>query len=147
MKVRKALAIICYTVCIAACAAAGVVSYMAYRQTITYTLGFLLFMPIWIGAFWFLNFFNDLCRKKEGDKTRYVIKKSLAKALGITANLMSILLLCFWVYVYIFRIMPVEKGGTDKNGDPFSGAAIMRSMEDIAKNDMNGGISWQMTKK
>lgn len=118
MKGRKAFAIICYIICIAACIAAGVVSFLAYRQTITYTFGILLFVPIWIGSFWFLSFFNDLCRKKVGKKTKWVLKKSVTRGLSITANLLSVLLLCFWIYVYIFRIMPGSE--TDKNADPLS---------------------------
>lgn len=130
MKARKTLAVICYIICIAACIAAGVVSYMAYSRSITYTFGFLLFVPIWIGSFWFLTFFNDLCRKKSGKKTKYVIKQSLTKGLSITANIISVLLLCFWVYVYVFRIMP--HSGTDKNSDPLAHAAAVSADTETA---------------
>ena len=67
MKNRKTFAMICYVVCIIACLAAGVVSLMAFTQKITYTLGFLLFVPIWIGSYWFLSFFNALSREKNGE--------------------------------------------------------------------------------
>ena len=127
MKARKTLALICYTVCSAACIAAWVVSYMAFASRITYTFGFLLFVPIWIGAFWFLSFFNALSREKKGKKVKYVVKKSLTKGLSMLANVLSVLLLCFWVYAYIFKIMPA--GGTaDKNSDPLKNAAASISI-------------------
>lgn len=129
MKARKALAIICYTICIAAFVAAVVVSYMAYRQTITYTLGFLIFVPIWIGSFWFLNFFNDLSRRTVGEKTKYIIKKRLRRVLSITAHVISILLLGFWVYIYMFDILPSESESANRNGDPLPDTAIVRGTE------------------
>ena len=113
MKNRKTFAMICYVICVIACHAAGVVSFMAYSQKITYTLGFLLFVPIWICAYWFLSFFNALSREKNGKKVRYVVKKSLTKGLSAAANVMSVLLLCFWVYAYIFMVLPANKGGND----------------------------------
>ena len=133
MKGRKALALVCYTVCIAACIAAGVVSFMAYKQKITYTFGFLLFVPIWIGSFWFLTFFNDLSRRKVGKKTKFVLKKSLTRGLSVTANVLSVLLLCFWVYTYIFKIMP-GNGSTDKNSDPLANTSAVTA-EDIGTED------------
>ena len=130
MKARKTLALICYTVCIAASIAAGVVSFMAYRQTITYTYGFLLFVPIWIGSFWFLSFFNALSREKKGKKIKFVVKKSLTKGLSTTANILSVLLLCFWIYAYIFKIMPA---GSDKNADPLKGTSGTAVSADVNK--------------
>lgn len=109
MNNRKTFAMICYFISIAACIGAGVVSYMAYRHSITYTLGFLIFVPIWIGAYWFLGFFNALAREKSGKKTRFVVKKSLTKGLSAVANILSVLLLCFWVYAYIFMVLPANK--------------------------------------
>ena len=114
MKNRKTFAMICYVVCIIACLAAGVVSLMAFTQKITYTLGFLLFVPIWIGSYWFLSFFNALSREKNGKKVKYVVKKSLTKGLSMTANILSVLLLCFWVYAYIFRVLPANTGSGGK---------------------------------
>ena len=105
MKNRKTFAMICYFVCIAACIGAGVVSFLAYKHSITYTLGFL----IWIGAYWFLGFFNALAREKNGKKTRFIVKKSLTRGLSAVANIMSVLLLCFWVYAYIFMVLPANK--------------------------------------
>ena len=109
MKNRKTYAMICYFVCIAACIGAGVVSFLAYKHSITYTLGFLIFVPIWIGAYWFLGFFNALAREKNGKKTRFIVKKSLTRGLSAVANIMSVLLLCFWVYAYIFMVLPANK--------------------------------------
>ncbi|MBQ8965071.1 hypothetical protein [Ruminococcus sp.] len=131
MNGRKTLAIICYIICIAACIAAGVVSFMAYKQRITYTFGFLMFVPIWIGSFWFLSFFNALSREKRGKKIKFVVKKSLTKGLSTTANILSVLLLCFWVYAYVFKIMPAgSPKKADKNSDPLAGTAVVRTVLD-----------------
>lgn len=117
MKNRKTFAMICYTICIIACLGGGIVSFLAYKNTINYTFGFLLFVPIWIIAYWFLGFFNALAREKNGKKTRFVVKKSLTKGLSATANIMSVLLLCFWIYAYVFMVLPASKA----NSKPSSG--------------------------
>ncbi len=123
MKARRSLALICYTVCIAACLAAGVVSFMAYRDKLTYTFGFLLFAPIWIGSYWFLSFFNALSREKNGKKIRFIVKKSLTKGLSAVANVISVLLLCFWVYIFVFRILPGSGSKADNNDVSGAGSA------------------------
>ena len=120
MNTRKTFAFICYIISIIACLAAGAVSFMAYSNKVTYTLGFLLFVPIWIGSYWFLGFFNALAREKNGKKIKFVVKKALTKGLSMTANIISILLICFWVYIYVFKMMPGGLGktnGSDTNAN------------------------------
>ncbi|MBQ1431505.1 MAG: hypothetical protein IIZ09_00245 [Ruminococcus sp.] len=109
MKGRKTFAVIFYVLCAAALIAAGVISFMAFRGTMDYTFGFLLFMPIWIGSYWFLSFFNALARLKKGKKIKWVIAKPVTRGLSTVANILSVLLVCFWIYAYIFKIMPVSK--------------------------------------
>ncbi|MBE6873537.1 MAG: hypothetical protein E7493_06485 [Ruminococcus albus] len=128
MRARKTLAIICYTVSAAACLAAGAVSLMAMREKISCAYGFWLFVPIWIGAFWFLTFFNALSREKRGKKVKYIVKKSVTKMLSALVNVLSILLLCFWVYLYIFKVMPAA---ADKNSDPLKNTAASISITEI----------------
>lgn len=106
---KRSFALICYFVSILACLGAAAVSFLAFRNTITYTFGFLLFVPIWIIAYWFLGFFNALAREKDGRKTRFLIKKSLTRGLSTAANILSVLLLCFWVYAYIFMVLPASR--------------------------------------
>lgn len=127
MNNRKTFAMVCYFICIAACVAAGVVSFLAYRNSITYTLGFLIFVPIWIGAYWFLGFFNALAREKNGKKTRFIVKKSLTRGLSTVANVLSVLLLCFWVYTYIFMVLPANK--TDSNAKVGAQQAVSWSVD------------------
>lgn len=120
MKNRKTFAMICYFISILACIGAGAVSFMAYSGKLSYTLGFLIFVPIWIISYWFLGFFNALAREKNGKKIKFVVKKALTKGLSTTANIISILLICFWVYAYIFKVMPAN---TTKNSDSKAEAA------------------------
>ncbi len=105
MKVRKVLAIICYTVCLAAYAAAGYVSYISYCGEISYKLGFLIFLPIWIVTYWFSTFFSQLIEKKGIDGSTWLIKKAPRKVLSIISNLLSFALLAFWGYVYVMEYL------------------------------------------
>lgn len=106
MKVRKALAIICYTVCLAAYGAAGYVSYIAWNKTISYYLGFLIFLPVWIVTYWFSTFFVQLSEKKlSNGKTQWIIGRKAVKILNWITCLCSIILLCFWAYVYISQYL------------------------------------------
>ena len=109
MKGRKIFAIVFFVLCVAALAAAGIVSYKAFKGSIDYTFGFLLFMPIWIGSYWFLSFFNALARHRKGKKIKWVIDKPVTRGLSTAANILSVLLVCFWIYAYIFKILPMNK--------------------------------------
>ncbi|MDO4944925.1 MAG: hypothetical protein Q4E74_06970 [Ruminococcus sp.] len=101
MTVRKVLAIICYTVSLAAYGAAGYVSYLAWKGDISYRLGFLIFLPVWIITYWFSTFFSQLIEKRSGDKRIWLLPKKVRKLLNAFSNVLSFVLLGFWVYVYV----------------------------------------------
>lgn len=101
MRARRILAIICYTVSMAAYAAAAYVSYISWTGEISFKLGFLIFLPIWIITYWFSTFFVQLIEKKKDGKTVWLIPKASRKILSGISSVISILLLGFWVYVYV----------------------------------------------
>lgn len=105
MTVRKVLAIICYTISLAAYGAAGYVSYISWQGEISYQLGFLIFLPVWIVTYWFSTFFLQLIEKKSGGKTVWLISKKARKLLNAFSNVLSFILLGFWIYVYITEIV------------------------------------------
>ncbi|WP_295210245.1 hypothetical protein [Ruminococcus sp.] len=102
MKTRRILAIICYTVGFCAYAAAGYVSWISWEGTISYKQGFLTFLPIWIVSYWFNTFFSQLiCRRKKDGTKQWAVGKGARKVLGDISTVLSVVLLCFWIYVYL----------------------------------------------
>ena len=104
MKGRRILAIICYTVGFCAYGAAGYVSWLAWNGTISDKQGILTFLPIWIVSYWFNTFFSQLiCRvNKDGTKV-WAMSKRARHLLGDISTVLSVVLLCFWIYVYIVQ--------------------------------------------
>ena len=90
MKTRRILAIICYTIGFCAYGAAG------------YVCWFLTFLPIWIVSYWFNTFFSQLvCRVKKDGSRQWAIKKRARHVLSDISTVLSVVLLCFWIYVYV----------------------------------------------
>lgn len=104
MKARKILAVICYTVCLTAYGAAGYVSWLAYTQEISYKLGFLIFLPVWIISFWFSTFFSQLTEKRSGKKAVSIIPVNVRRVLNGISNFLSFALLAYWIYVYAVQL-------------------------------------------
>ena len=106
MKVRKALAIACYTLCIAGFGVCGYVSLLSYRKDISYKLGFLIFLPVWITTYWFSTFFMQLiCKKGTDGKNQWLIGKKARKIMNAVVTALSFILMAFWIYVYFFLVM------------------------------------------
>lgn len=100
MKVRKTLAIICYTICILAYAACGYISYLSWKIKISHQFGFLLFIPVWIIAFWFSTFFSQLVTMKTKDgKTTVLCGKKVKNILNDITSFLSLILLICWAYL------------------------------------------------
>lgn len=105
-KIRKILAVICYVICLTAYGASGYVSWLSFNGDISYKLGFLIFLPVWIVTYWFSTFFVQLLARNRPDgKTKWLMKKTPRKILNGISNVLSVLLLGFWVYVYISQYM------------------------------------------
>ena len=100
MRVRKILAIICYTVCLLAYGVCGYISYLSWETKITHRFGFLLFLPVWIIAFWFSTFFTQLVtvRTKDGSN-KVLIGKKVRNILNDITSLISVVLLVVWAYM------------------------------------------------
>ncbi len=63
--------------------------------------GFLTFLPIWIVSYWFNTFFSQLvCRVKKTAQAMGYQKKA-RHVLSDISTVLSVVLLCFWIYVYV----------------------------------------------
>lgn len=107
---RKAFAFICYLISLGALGVCGYVTWLAYNGDIARTKGFLIFLPIWIGAYWFITFFTQLGQTKtrSGD-FKWIINRYVGGFLSFVNNVLSTGLMGFWIYIYIFR----EVGGIE----------------------------------
>ena len=102
MKTRRILAISCYTIGFCAYGAAGYVCWLSWNGTISDKQGFLTFLPIWIVSYWFNTFFSQLvCRVKKDGSRQWAIKKRARHVLSDISTVLSVVLLCFWIYVYV----------------------------------------------
>lgn len=90
-------------------AASIYIAYLSETEKISYVFGFLLFLPIWISSYWFSTFFMQLIEVKKGKKTIHLLDKSSTKILNGISTAISTLLLVYWIYIYIFKIM--DTGG------------------------------------
>ena len=64
--------------------------------------GFLTFLPIWIVSYWFNTFFSQLvCRVKKDYPGNGLSKKRARHVLSDISTVLSVVLLCFWIYVYV----------------------------------------------
>lgn len=107
---RKAFAFICYLISLAALGVCGYVSWLAYNGDIARTYGFWIFLPVWIGSYWFVTFFTQLgqTKNKKGDYV-WLINKYVGGFLSFVNNVLSTSLMGFWIYLYIFK----EVGGLE----------------------------------
>ncbi len=104
---RKAMGIICYIIMLVADGVAGLFTWQAYSQEISYQKGFLLFMPVFIITYWFGTFFNQLAGgKDEQGKPR--TNKIVMRILSWLSTLLSLALLGFWVFIYITKALYLE---------------------------------------
>lgn len=99
---RRFLGIACYVIVLALNGAAVYVSYISYTQKISYQLGFLLFMPIFIATYWFSTFFSQLTSGTDKNGKPYM-NKLLRRILSDISTVLSIALLGYWAYMFATR--------------------------------------------
>ena len=110
---RKALAIICYILMLAADAAAGYFTYRAFVQKISYDQGLLTFVPLFILSYWFSTFFSQLIHPRGAE---LAIGKGLYNFLYWLSTLLSLALLGAWIYLFIDRSLYLNFG-TEVSGE------------------------------
>jgi hypothetical protein len=103
LALRRTLAAICYTAMLAADAAEVYIIYKSVYGGITYHFGLALFVPIFIFTYWMSTFFMQLTAGKVDGK--YVAAKKLRFVLNLFGNIISILLIGFWAYIYVTQSM------------------------------------------
>lgn len=99
IALRRILAALCYTAMLAADAAEVYIIYESVYGGMTYYLGLLLFVPIFIFTYWMSTFFSQLTSGRE--KGRRIMPKWLRTLLNLIGNLISLALVAFWGYIYV----------------------------------------------
>ncbi|MBR1765254.1 MAG: hypothetical protein IJ746_08425 [Ruminococcus sp.] len=102
---RKALGVICFVLSLAAEGGAGYVTYLTYKQRISYEYGMLGFIPVFIVSYWFGTFFTQLLSPKEGG---LLIDRRAYKALSWVQTLGSVALIGFWAYLIYSRSLYLQ---------------------------------------
>lgn len=110
IPMRKSMAIVCYMISMAALAVCGYVTWTAYKGDMARTLGFLIFLPIWIASYWFSTFFIQLAQVRIKGELQWLIGKVAGVLLNSLNNILSTGLMIFWIYIYVFA----EVGGIEK---------------------------------
>lgn len=81
----------------------GYLIYASINGVITYYLGLLIFVPVFIVSYWFSTFFSQLSAGRIRGKR--IIPKWLRGFILFLSNLVSIALLGFWGYIYFNQSM------------------------------------------
>ncbi|MCD7741988.1 MAG: hypothetical protein LUI06_07290 [Ruminococcus sp.] len=102
LKLRRILAFICYIAMLAADALSAYVIYESITGGFTYYFGMLLFTPIFIFTYWMQTFFSQLTFGKE--KGKRIMPRALRKLLSWLGNIISLVLLGFWIYIYYMQL-------------------------------------------
>ena len=103
LKFRRTLGILCYLISIAANTVSGYVIYLAVSGKITYYLGMLIFVPVFILSYWFATFFMQLTEGRHRGKR--IMPKWLRGFLNGISTLLSLALVVFWGYICITQQM------------------------------------------
>lgn len=98
LGLRRFLAFLCYTAMLAADAASVYVIYLSVTGGMTYYLGLLIFVPVFIFSYWMSTFFSQLTDGKVNGKR--VCPKWLRSFLNAFGTLISLATLAFWIYIY-----------------------------------------------
>ena len=101
LRNRKRLAGIFFTLAMLSHCASFTLLYLAVTQRISYYLGVMIFLPVWIVGYWFGTFFSQVLDMKLPDGTK--------KILNSIVFYMGILLVAVWAYFYVTHILMVEK--------------------------------------
>ncbi|MGN0633683.1 MAG: hypothetical protein ACI4JW_07410 [Oscillospiraceae bacterium] len=99
LGLRRFLAFLCYTAMLAADAASVYVIYQSITGGMTYYLGLLIFVPVFIFSYWMSTFFSQLTDGKVNG--RRVCPKWLRSFLNALGTLISFALVAFWGYICI----------------------------------------------
>lgn len=84
--------------------------YLAVTQRISYYLGVMIFLPVWIVGYWFGTFFSQVLTLKLPDGTKKcIISYKTKKLLNNIVFYMGILLVAVWAYFYITHCLLVER--------------------------------------
>ncbi len=100
---RRILAVLCYFIMLAADLAAVYVIYISFFGQITYYLGMMIFVPVFIISYWFATFFMQLTGGRVHG--RRVMPKFLRTFLNTLGTLLSVALVAFWGYIYFTQLM------------------------------------------
>ncbi|MBR1423832.1 MAG: hypothetical protein IJ571_10380 [Ruminococcus sp.] len=104
MKKRRLFGIICFVLAMACYGCCTYVTYITYTNIVSEVEGFLIFILLWIGAYWFSTFFTQLIRVSKSDGSKeWLISKRGRKLAGDTTAVISAALICFWIYFYVSR--------------------------------------------
>ena len=101
--IRRCLAAICYAAMLAADGYIAYIIYLSYHGGMTYYLGQMIFVPVFIVSYWFSTFFSQLTFGRQGG--RRIIPKWLGTVLNGLATLISAAFLAFWGYIYYNQLM------------------------------------------
>lgn len=103
LHLRRTLAAVCYMLMLAADSAAVYVIYLSVTGGMTYHLGMLIFIPLFIFTYWMSTFFSQLtCGKIKKKRIMPKWARSLLNGLG---NIISLALLAFWGYIYVTQAL------------------------------------------
>ena len=103
LALRRTLAVICLILFTGCDAFSGLLIYASVNGKITYYLGLLIFIPVFIVSYWFSTFFSQLTAGKV--KGKRIIPKWFRNIVIFVSNLVSLGLLGFWGYIYINQSM------------------------------------------
>ncbi|MBR6046320.1 MAG: hypothetical protein IKP47_11870 [Ruminococcus sp.] len=95
---RRILGYICYAAMLGAYGAAGIFTYRAMSQKISYEQGLLTFVPLFIGAYWFSTFFGQLMIPQKGEP---LMPRRAYKILNILSTVLGLALIGVWTYFVI----------------------------------------------
>lgn len=107
---RRTLGTLCYLMMLIADAASVYIIYMSVNGSITYHLGMLLFVPVFILSYWFSTFFMQLTEGRIHG--RRIMPKWLRGFLNFIGTLISLALVVFWGYIFVVQQLnrPVNDG-------------------------------------
>ena len=110
LRRRKRLAGAFFTLAMLSHCVSFFLVYLAMTMKISYYLGVMIFLPVWIVGYWFGTFFSQILDMKLPDGTKKcIISFRTKKLLNNIVFYMGILLVAVWAYFYITQCLMVER--------------------------------------